>query len=155
MTPPASDRRKGGQPMTDKREIRILVIDDDLECGELLGMQLAAEGYAAEVAEDAVEGGKAILERPPNLILCDVNMPHMNGLELVALLRKDKRTASIPVIFIAGRNDTETIAEAVALGAVDFLAKPITHAELLASVEACLRGGRRPYAPEVGFPPVV
>ncbi len=156
MHPPASGGQKSGQHMSDKDTIRILVIDDDVEFGNLLRMQLAAVGYAAEVAEDAVEGGKAIIERPPDLILCDINMPHLSGLELVALLRTEDRSAKIPVIFISGSNDNATIAKAVALGAADFLAKPIAHADLIASVKACLKsGGRRPFARDVGFPPVV
>jgi DNA-binding response OmpR family regulator len=136
--------------------IRILIIDDDVTYGQLLRMHLSSAGYAAEVAEDAVEGGKAILERPPSLILCDINMPHLSGLDLVSLMRTEARVASIPVVFVSGRNDAETITRAVELGAADFLAKPITRAELLASVEACLRaGGRRPVARDVGFPPIV
>lgn len=142
--------------MSDQRSIRILVIDDDVEFANLLKMQLTVAGYTAEVAEDAIVGGKAIIERPPNLILCDISMPHLSGLELVDLMRTDDRTASIPVIFVSGSNDNETIAKAVALGAADFLAKPITHADLLASVTACLKsGGRRAFARDVGFPPVV
>jgi DNA-binding response OmpR family regulator len=142
--------------MSDKGAIRILIIEDDIEYRHLLRLQLSVVGYATEVAEDGVEGGKAILARPPNLILCDINMPHLSGLELVALMRTDEHSASIPVIFMSGSNDGDTLARAVALGAADFLAKPITHAELLASVEACLKaGGRRPVARDVGFPPVV
>ena len=142
--------------MLDKSAIRILVIDDDVDFCNLIRMHLASAGYTAEVAEDAVEGGKAVLARSPNLILCDINMPHLNGLELFELLRADQFSASIPVIFISGRSDGETITKAVKLGAADFLAKPITRAELLKSVEACLTaGGRKPFAPDTGFPPVV
>ena len=142
--------------MSDKASIRILVIDDDVEFANLLRMQLAAAGYSAEVAEDAVVGGKVILERPPNLILCDINMPHLSGLELVKLLRTEERSAKIPVIFVSGSNDNETIAKAVELGAADFLAKPISFADLIASVTTCLKyGGRRSFARDPGFPPIV
>jgi len=142
--------------MLDKSTVRILIIDDDIDFSQVLRMHLSAVGYAAEVAEDAVEGGKAILARLPNLILCDINMPHLSGLELVELLRADNLTASIPVIFISGRNDGEAINKAVRLGAADFLVKPIAREELLKSVEACLEsGGRKPFARDVGFPPVV
>ena len=153
--PPAHGGQKSGQHMSDKVKIRILVIDDDAEFANLLRMQLAAVGYTAEVAEDAVVGGKALIERPPNLILCDINMPHLSGLQLVELMRTDDRSSKIPVIFISGSNDNVTIAKAVALGAADFLAKPISHADLIASVATCLKGGRRPFARDVDFPPVV
>jgi DNA-binding response OmpR family regulator len=142
--------------MSDKSAIRILIIDDDIEFANVLRMHLSAAGYAAEVAEDAVEGGKALLARPPALVLCDINMPYMSGLDLMSLMRSDARSASIPVVFISGRTDGDTMTKAVKLGAADFLAKPITREQLLESVEACLQtGGRRAAAPDYRFPPVV
>ena len=142
--------------MSDKSAIRILIIDDDLEFADVLRLHLSAAGYAAEVAEDAVEGGKALLGRPPALVLCDINMPYMSGLELASLMQSDPRSASIPVIFISGRTDADTMAKAVKLGAADFLAKPITREQLLKSVEACLQtGGRRAAVRDYRFPPVV
>ena len=142
--------------MSDQSAIRILIIDDDIEFADLLRMHLSAVGYAAEVAEDAVEGGKALLARPPALVLCDINMPYLNGLDLMSLMQSDARSASIPVVFISGRTDGDTMAKAVKLGAADFLAKPITREQLLESVKACLQaGGRRAAIPDYRFPPVV
>lgn len=142
--------------MPDNSEIRILIIDDDIEFAEVLRMHLAAEGYAAEVAEDAVEGGKALLAHPPALILCDINLPYLSGLDLMSLMQSDARSASIPVVVVSGSTDSETMAKAVRLGAADFLAKPVTREQLLESVRACLQaGGRRAALPEYGFPPVV
>lgn len=142
--------------MLDQGAIRILIIDDDIEFADLLRMHLSAAGYAAEVAEDAVEGGKALLARPPALVLCDINMPYLSGLDLMSLMQSDARSASIPVVLVSGRTDSDTIAEAVKLGAADFLAKPITREQLLESVEACLQtGGRRAALPNYRFPPVV
>jgi DNA-binding response OmpR family regulator len=142
--------------MSDKGLIRILIIDDDLEFANVLRMHLAAAGYAAEMAEDAVEGGKALLARPPALVLCDINMPYMNGLDLMTLMRSDARSAAIPVVFVSGRADGDTMSKAVKLGAADFLAKPITRDQLLESVEACLQaGGRKAAVPNYRFPPVV
>ena len=142
--------------MPDRDAIHILIIDDDPEFAGLLRMQLMAEGYAAEVAEDAVDGGKALLAHPPALVLCDIGMPHLNGLELLSLMQSDTRTASIPVVFISGRSDSETLTRAVELGAADYLAKPVTREQLLQTIEACLRkGGRKAALPNYGFPPVV
>ncbi len=142
--------------MPDRSTIRILIIDDDIEFAGVLRMHLAAAGYAAEVAEDAVEGGKALLERPPALVLCDIGMPYLNGLEFMSLMQTDAHSASIPVVFVSGRSDTATMAKAVELGAADFLTKPITREQLLQTVEACLQaGGRRAAPPNYGFPPVV
>ena len=142
--------------MSDKGAIRILIIDDDLEFADVLRMHLSAAGYVAEVAEDAVEGGKALLARAPALVLCDINLPYLSGLELMSLMRSDARSASIPVVFVSGRTDGDTMARAVELGAADFLAKPVTREQLLESVEACLQvGGRRAAPPDYHFPPVV
>lgn len=147
---------QSGTHMADRETIRILIIDDDPEFAGLLRMHLIAAGYAAEVAEDAVDGGRALLAQPPALVLCDIGMPHLNGLELLSLMQSDQRTASIPVVFISGRSDNDTVIRAVELGAADFLAKPVTREQLLQTVEACLsRGGRKAALPNYGFPPVV
>jgi len=142
--------------MPDRSNIRILIIDDDAEYAGVLRLHLAAAGYATEVAEDAIEGGKALLERPPSLVLCDIGMPYLNGLEFMSLMQSDANSASIPVVFISGRSDASLMARAAELGAADFLAKPVTREQLLQTVEACLRaGGRRAALPNYGFPPVV
>lgn len=142
--------------MPDRSTIRILIIDDDAEYAGVLRMHLAAAGYATEVAEDAVEGGKALLERPPSLVLCDIGMPYLNGMEFMSLMQSDAHSASIPVVFISGLSDASLMARAAKLGAADFLAKPVTREQLLQTVEACLRaGGRKAAPPNYSFPPVV
>lgn len=143
-------------PDRDRSAIRILIIDDDPEFASLMRMHLTAAGYTAEMAEDAIEGGKILLARPPNLLLCDIGMPYLNGLELISLMQSDAHSSSIPVVFISGRSDSSTMARAVELGAADFLSKPITREQLLQTVEACLKtGGRKAAPPNYGFPPVV
>ncbi len=134
----------------------ILIIDDDLEFAELMRLHLTSAGYEAQVAEDAVEGGKALLARRPDLVLCDLNMPYLDGLELMSLMRSDENAATIPVVVVSGSSDSDTMARAVELGAADFLAKPVTREQLLQCVQSCLQeGGRRPASPNYRFPPVV
>jgi len=129
--------------MQNGQKIRILVIDDDINFRDMLRIHLSQAGYAVQVAEDAIEGGKALLAKPPNLVISDLNMPYLDGFELLALLQAEKETASIPVILLSGRSDGDTMARAVDLGAADFLTKPVTHQQLIDSVAACLsRGGR-------------
>lgn len=125
-------RRKGGK-------IRILIIDDDEGFRFLLRLHLVHAGYEVQVAGDGVEGGRALLERPPDLIVSDLNMPFLNGIELLTLLKQDPSTASIPVILLTGSSDNAMLAQAASLGAADFLTKPVTRDDLLASVEACMR----------------
>ena len=117
---------------------RILIIEDDADFRNLLRIHLSLAGYALEVAEDGVEGGKALLERPPDLVLSDVNMPFLTGFELLSLMRSDERTASIPVILLSGSSDDEIVSAAMKLGAADFLTKPVRLEDLLQSIKTCM-----------------
>lgn len=130
--------------MENEQKIRILIIEDDVGFRDLLRIHLSLAGYASEMAEDGVEGGRALLARPPDLVLCDLNMPFMGGFELLSLMRTDEQTASIPVILLSGRSDGDTMAKAMQLGAADFLTKPVTLEVLMQSIHACLaKGGRK------------
>jgi DNA-binding response OmpR family regulator len=117
---------------------KILVIEDDVNFRNLLRIHLSRAGYALEVVEDGVEGGKALLERPPDLVLSDLNMPFLNGFELLSLIRADNQTASIPVILLSARRDDVSESKAMELGAADYLIKPVTRENLLDSVRSCL-----------------
>ena len=142
--------------MPDDRKTRILIIDDDIGFLDLLRIHLSAAGYQVQVAEDGVAGGRALLEQAPDLIVSDVNMPFLDGFELLSLMRSDPGTASIPVILLSGRSDGDTMAKAVELGAADFLTKPVTRDQLLESVEACLmRTKGRSMPPDYGSTPPV
>ena len=142
--------------MQQATKARILIIDDDVGFRDLLRIHLTLAGFKVEVTEDGVAGGRALLADPPDLIVSDVNMPFLDGFELLALLRSDESTASIPVILLSGRSDGDTMAKAVDLGASDFLTKPVTRDQLLESVEACLaRAKGRTTMPDYGSTPAV
>ena len=68
--------------MQERKEISVLVIDDDEVFRHLVRIHLTNAGYKVETAEDAIEGGKALIERAPDLIICDINMPHLDGMQL-------------------------------------------------------------------------
>ena len=129
--------------MVQQKKNRILIIEDDANFRYLLRMHLTQAGYEVRVAEDGVDGGKALLSEAPDLILSDLNMPFLNGFDLLALLKQDPATASIPVILLTGSKDNEVMAKSMTLGAADFLAKPVTQNDLLGSVEGCLRRSGR------------
>ncbi len=132
------DRISENLHMPGATKSRILIIDDDIGFRDLLRIHLSAAGYQVEVAEDGVAGGRALLAQTPDLIISDVNMPFLDGFELLSLLRAEAQTASIPVILLSGLSDGDTMARAVELGAADYLTKPVTQEQLLDSVEACL-----------------
>jgi DNA-binding response OmpR family regulator len=142
--------------MLDDKKTRILIIDDDIGFRDLLRIHLSSAGYQVQVAEDGVTGGRALLEQTPDLIISDVNMPFLDGFELLSLMRSDAGTAAIPVILLSGRSDGDTMAKAVELGAADFLTKPVTRDQLLESVQACLERSRgRTKPPDYGSTPPV
>jgi DNA-binding response OmpR family regulator len=124
--------------MNEGFKARILVIDDDPFFRRLLRVHLSQAGYAVQVAEDAIEGGKALLHPEFDHVVCDINMPFLTGLELVSLLRASAETASIPVVFASSNTDTETLMEAEKLGAAAYLVKPFQIEQLLEAVERCL-----------------
>jgi two-component system, OmpR family, response regulator len=120
---------------------RILVVEDDESMRELLRLHLSSAGYAVEVAEDAIAAGYSVLKAAPDLIVCDVAMPHMDGFELVAALRADAGVSSqLPVIFLTAQSDGDDRARE--LGG-EFLAKPIRLEELLKAVSRHLPPPRR------------
>ena len=119
------------QTATPPRRSTIAVIDDDRLIRYLLELHLRKAGYQVFAAEDAVAGARMVLEHAPDLILCDVEMPYMNGYEFVSALRADPATRAIPVVFLTAKNDVD--ARAWQLGA-GFLVKPVMVDELLRTV---------------------
>ena len=118
----------------------ILIVDDDQTIRELLQLHLRNAGYAVHVAEDAVEAGHLILRQPPDLIISDVNMPHMDGFEFIAAVRADNSLPYIPVIFLTSEEEGEIRGKE--LGAVGYVAKPIRSDRLLDLVAKHVPGGR-------------
>lgn len=120
----------------------ILIVDDDESLRELLRLHLSAAGYEVLVAEDAIAGGYMVLRNPPDLIICDVNMPHLDGFDFVAALRADKSLPDIPVIFLTSMEEGDQRGKS--LGAVGYLTKPVRADRLLSLVAAHVAGGRTP-----------
>jgi|SRR6185503_1017755 CheY-like chemotaxis protein len=110
---------------------RIAVIDDDRFLRYLLDLHLRKAGYEVFTAEDAVAAGRVVVERAPDLILCDVDMPFMDGYEFVSAVRADPATRHIPVIFLTVNGSVGERARQ--LGAAH-LTKPVTTDELLRTV---------------------
>ena len=109
-----------------------MVVDDDEFVRELLYLHLSSDGYEVFLAEDAIVAGHFLLERRVDLLVTDIEMPFMDGLELVQAIRSDPSVSSIPVIFVSSRWEHE--GQARELGAVAFLRKPVLADQLLATV---------------------
>ena len=119
---------------------RILVVDDDESLRELLRMHLSAAGYDVVTAADGISAGYHVLKAPPDLILSDVNMPHMDGFEFIAAVRADNSLPYIPVIFLTSEEEGDIRGKE--LGAVGYVAKPIRADRLLDLVAKHVPGGR-------------
>ena len=115
---------------------KVAVIDDDRFIRYLLDLHLRKAGYEVFAVEDAVAGGRVVLERAPDVILCDVDMPFMDGFEFVSALRSDPSTRHIPVIFLTV--NTSFGDRARQLGAAH-LVKPLMLDELLSAVAKFVR----------------
>jgi CheY-like chemotaxis protein len=120
----------------------ILVVDDDANVRELLKLHLSAAGYEVHVAADAIAGGYLVLRSRPDLIVCDVQMPHMDGFEFISALKADTSIPDIPVIFLTTFEEGDQ--KGKELGVVGYLTKPIRADRLLAMVAKHVPGGTHP-----------
>jgi CheY-like chemotaxis protein len=114
---------------------RILVIEDEQPVRENLVRFLKLEGHQVSEAPDGAAGvAKASLELP-DMILCDVMMPNMNGFEALAALQADPRMRHIPLVFLSASAEPERMAEAVGMGARGYITKPFSLADVKAAVQ--------------------
>ena len=117
----------------------VLVVDDDDGLRAFLRSNLEIEGYAVREAASAEEGLAALDEEPPDLILLDVMMPHMNGWEMLQHVRERHGVGAMPVIMFSGKVDESEAAAAEERGAQAFIGKPFDPEQLLASTRQLLR----------------
>ncbi|HEV2071723.1 MAG TPA: response regulator, partial [Acidimicrobiales bacterium] len=118
--------------------VRVLVVDDDPVILKLLRVNFEMEGYSVTTAADGVKGLKAAREEHPDVIISDVMMPHMNGLELVAALDADTSTDAIPVILLSARAQETDVSDGLHAGADDYVTKPFDPIELIDRVQQLL-----------------
>jgi diguanylate cyclase (GGDEF)-like protein len=117
----------------------VLVAEDSLVVRAVLRRQLEAHGYDVAEADDGEAALRVCRDRRPQVILLDVEMPRLDGLQVLAQLKADAELADTPVVFLTGRTRTEDVVEALRHGAHDYLRKPFDHAELIARVTAAAR----------------
>lgn len=123
-------------PMTKKR---ILVVDDEQDLCEILLFNLRAAGFEAEAANSAGEAQERLLQGDKfDLLMLDVMMPVMSGFELAELLKRDARTAPIPIIFLTAKDTEDDTLQGFGLGADDYVTKPFFVREVVARVKAVL-----------------
>lgn len=117
---------------------RILVVDDEIGARTLIGIMLERGGFGVLEAKDA-NAALAVLEKEtPDLIILDVLMPGMDGIELCRVIRGRAETGATPVLILSARGDAESVMRGMDAGANDYLPKPILHHDLVAKVRKML-----------------
>ena len=118
---------------------RILLVEDDAPIKKMIGKYLQAQGYHVGFASDGVEALTLVGEHLPDLVLTDVNMPRMNGLELTRRLRSHHRTAQVPIIMLSALRESGDVLKGYAEGADEYVPKPIELSVLAVKIESLLR----------------
>ena len=118
---------------------RILVVDDNAANVDILRMRLESQGYEIVTAIDGEEALTAVSEHHPDLILLDVMMPKLDGIEVCRRLRADATLPFIPIVLVTAKSDSKDIVAALEAGGDEYLTKPVDHAALGARVKSMLR----------------
>src|ERR1700730_16294292 len=122
---------------------RILVVEDDRDIGELVCRYLEKASFRAELVSSGRDAVTALAARPPDLLILDLMLPHVDGLEICRLVRATDKTAAIPIIILTARADESERIVGLEIGADDYIAKPFSPNELVARVRALLRRTHR------------
>lgn len=117
----------------------ILVVDDEQDLLDLIEYNLRQEGYNVLKAENGKDGIQMAKEHMPDLVLLDIMMPQMDGIEVCDRMREDSTLSHIPIIFLTARSDEKTEIEGLNKGADDFITKPISTTKLVSRIKAVLR----------------
>jgi two-component system, OmpR family, phosphate regulon response regulator PhoB len=120
----------------------VLVVEDDTALCELLTWNLSAEGYEVRSTGDGEEALLMVREQAPDAIILDWMIEQVPGIEVCRQLRKDRETASIPIVMLTARGEEEDRIRGLKTGADDYVTKPFSPRELMARVEAVLRRSR-------------
>ncbi len=125
---------------------RILVVDDDPMILRLLQLNLEMEGYEVVSAVNGREALAAVAEQPPDLMVCDVMMPGMDGLEVVSRLRREPVGDTLPIVMLSAKAQELDVQRGRGAGADEYVTKPFDPEELLGVIGRLLSSGRK--APE-------
>jgi len=117
---------------------RVLIVEDDTSVRRLLELRLSVDGYVTNSAGDGAEALEVLAGWAPDVIVTDVMMPRLSGLSLCRAVRRDERTASIPIILLTARCFDSDIQEVLDLGGVAFINKPFDAESLNAALVAAL-----------------
>lgn len=118
---------------------KVLVIEDATDTLTSLLDLIESQGFQAIGAKNGLIGLQLANEQMPDLIISDINMPEMNGYEVLEALRQDTKTASIPLIFLSGEESNASRRLGLELGAADYLIKPVINKQLMEAIAVQLQ----------------
>jgi DNA-binding response OmpR family regulator len=121
---------------------RILIVEDDSSLRRLLEMRLSVDGFETRSAGDGVEALQVMSTWIPDVLLTDVMMPRLSGLSLSRAVRRDKRTATVPIILLTARSFDSDMQAVVDLGGVTFMTKPFDAGALNSALHDALEAPR-------------
>ena len=142
--------------MSTAAPLRALIVEDDADIGQLVARYLQKAGFVATVLTSGRDVMAQARREPPDVVLLDVMLPGMNGLELCRALRSDTATALVPIILLTARDGEEERIAGLETGADDYITKPFSPKEVVARVRALLRRTHRtaPAAPALTYGPL-
>jgi len=129
---------------------RILVVEDDRDIRYLVDLQLSRKGYGVLLAEDGEEALRVAFEASPDVVVLDLSIPKVAGLDVIVRLRADDRTAAVPIVLLSASVQARDVEEGLRRGADRFVKKPFAAAELAAQIEEVLALRERHVPPAAG-----
>lgn len=125
--------------MSIESEKLILIIEDEADLSKLLEFHLQHHGFETLVARDGMAGLNEAIQRTPDLVILDLMLPKIHGLEVCRMLRSSPATRQIPILILSALHTTATKIRGLDMGADDYMTKPFEFAELISRVNALLR----------------
>lgn len=116
----------------------VLTIDDDEEVTEMISVMLELDGFTVKKAHSVFEGMKALADQLPDVVLLDIMMPGVDGMQFCAALRDSPETVHVPVVFVSALGGAQDREAATAAGAVGYVTKPLSTKTLLAAIDDAL-----------------
>jgi two-component system phosphate regulon response regulator PhoB len=130
------ERDGGGMALQGKR---IFAVEDEADIAELVRYNLTLEGFHVETFGSGEEGLQAVENQPPSLLLLDLMLPGMSGLEICRVLRSQEKTRNLPIIIVSAKGEEEDVVRGLELGADDYITKPFSPKVLASRITAVLR----------------
>ena len=121
-------------------DVHILVLEDDPWVQTLLKKQLSSHGFKVTIAGDGLDGLMKLETLKPDLMICDVMMPNLDGMEFVKAVKSNMETQRIPVIFLTAKSDPRSMIDGINVGARFYVTKPFQIEDLLSKIRRALSG---------------